>query len=114
MCIEEKSKGWHTISDGTTSERVFMRIETSSYSLLDDALEIWKKKMQEQAVQEQQKKDEKDTIADIVSEASSVACWMYVQKYVKQKTLDEMLQELPGASQFIIVMDTWFERLMAE
>ena len=44
------------------------------------------------------------TIADIVSEASSVACWMYVQKYVKQKTLDEMLQELPGASQFSPVM----------
>jgi hypothetical protein len=39
---------------------------------------------------------------------------VYVQKYVKQKTLDEMLQELPGAGQFIIVMDTWFERLMAE
>ena len=54
------------------------------------------------------------TIADIVSEASSVACWVYVQKYVKQKTLDEMLQELLGAGQFIIVMDTWFERLMAE
>ena len=54
------------------------------------------------------------TIADIVSEASSVACWVYVQKYVKQKTLDEMLQELPGAGQFIIVMDIWFERLMAE
>ena len=54
------------------------------------------------------------TIADIVSEASSVACWVYVQKYVKQKTLDEMLQKLPGAGQFIIVMDTWFERLMAE
>ena len=54
------------------------------------------------------------TIADIVSESSSVACWVYVQKYVKQKTLDEMLQELPGAGQFIIVMDTWFERLMAE
>ena len=53
-------------------------------------------------------------IADIVSEASSVACWVYVQKYVKQKTLDEMLQEFPGAGQFIIVMDTWFERLMAE
>lgn len=52
------------------------------------------------------------TIADIVSEASSVACWVYVQKYVKQKTLDEMLQELPGAGQFIIVMNTWFERLM--
>ena len=54
------------------------------------------------------------TIADIVSEVSSIACWVYVQKYVKQKTLDEMLQELPGADQFIIVMDTWFERLMAE
>ena len=52
------------------------------------------------------------TIADIVSEASGVACWVYVQKYVKQKTLDEMLQELPGAGQFIIVMNTWFERLM--
>ena len=54
------------------------------------------------------------TIADIVSEASGVACWVYVQKYVKHKTLDEMLQEWQGASQFIIVMDTWFERLMAE
>ena len=54
------------------------------------------------------------TIADIVSEASSVACWVYVQKYVKQKTLDEMLQELPGVGQFIIVMDTRFERLMAD
>ena len=30
------------------------------------------------------------------------------------KVLDEMLQEWKGASQFIIVMDTWFERLMAE
>ena len=38
-----------------------------------------------------------------------LACWVYVQKYVKQKTLDEMLQELPGAGQFIIVIDTWFE-----
>lgn len=36
------------------------------------------------------------TIADIVSEASSVACWVYVQKYVKHKTLNEMLQEMPG------------------
>ena len=37
------------------------------------------------------------TIADIVSEASSVACWVYVQKYVKHKTLNEMLQELPSS-----------------
>ena len=42
------------------------------------------------------------TIADIVSEASGVACWVYVQKYVKHKTLDEMLQEWSGAGQFIL------------
>ena len=52
------------------------------------------------------------TIADIVSEASSVVCWGYVQKYVKHKTLNEMLQELPDVSQFILAMDTWFEKLM--
>ena len=45
------------------------------------------------------------TIADIVSEASSVACWVYVQKYVKHKNLNEMLQELPDVSQFILAMD---------
>ena len=56
----------------------------------------------------------RETIADIVSEASGVACWVYVQKYVKHKTLDDMLQEWSGASQFILVMDTWFERLMAD
>ena len=52
------------------------------------------------------------TIADIVSEASSIACWVYVQKYVKHKTLNEMLQELPDVGQFILAMDTWFEKLM--
>ena len=54
------------------------------------------------------------TIAGIVSAASSVACWVYVQKYVKHKTLDEMMQEWSGASKFIRAMDTWFERLMAD
>ena len=52
------------------------------------------------------------TIADIVSEASDVACWVYVQKYVKHKPLDDMLQEWSEASQFILAMDTWFEKLM--
>ena len=37
---------------------------------------------------------------------------MYVQKYVKHKTLNEMLQELPDVGQFILAMDTWFEKLM--
>ena len=54
----------------------------------------------------------RQTIADIVSEASSVACWVYVQKYVKHKTLNEMLQELPDVGQFILAMDTCFEKLM--
>ena len=46
------------------------------------------------------------TIADIVSEASSVVFWVYVQKYVKHKTLNEMLQELPDVGQFILAMNT--------
>ena len=53
-------------------------------------------------------------ITGIISEASGIATWVYVQKYEKHKTLDEMLQEWQGARQFIIVMDTWFEKLMAE
>ena len=56
----------------------------------------------------------REIIADIVSEASDVACWVYVQKYVKHKPLDDMLQEWSEASQFILAMDTWFERLMAD
>ncbi len=35
-----------------------------------------------------------------------------MQKYVKHKTLNEMLQELPDIGQFILAMDTWFEKLM--
>ena len=51
-------------------------------------------------------------IAGIISQASSVATCVYVQKYVKHKTLNEMLQELPDVSQFMLAMDTWFEKLM--
>ena len=51
-------------------------------------------------------------IAGIISESSGIACWVYVQKYVKHKTQDEMLREWKGADRFIIVMDTWFERLL--
>ena len=53
-------------------------------------------------------------ITGIISEASGIATCVYVQKYVKHKTLDEMLEEWAGASQFILAMDTWFERLMAD
>ena len=53
-------------------------------------------------------------ITGIISEASGIATWVYVQKYVKHKTLDEMLEEWAGASQFILAMATWVERLMAD
>ena len=43
-------------------------------------------------------------ITGIISEASGIATWVYVQKYVKHKTLNEMLQELPDVSQFILAM----------
>ena len=36
-------------------------------------------------------------ITGIISEASGIATWVYVQKYEKHKTLDEMLQEWKGA-----------------
>ena len=49
-----------------------------------------------------------------LTKASGVACWVYVQKYVKHKILDEMPQEWSGAIQFILAMDTWCERLIAE
>ena len=51
-------------------------------------------------------------ITGIISEASGIATWVYVQKYVKHKTLNEMLQELPDVGQFILAMNTWFEKLM--
>lgn len=38
-----------------------MRIETSNYNLSEEALEIWKKKMQEQAAQEQQQQQKTAT-----------------------------------------------------
>ena len=51
-------------------------------------------------------------ITGIISEASGIATWVYVQKYVKHKILNEMLQELPDVSQFILAMDIWFAKLM--
>ena len=53
-------------------------------------------------------------ITEIISEASGIACWVYVEKYIDHKTLDEMLEEWDGADKFIVVMDTLFEKLLAE
>ena len=61
------------------------------------------------------------TIADIVSEASSVACWVYVQKYVKHKTLnpppipnsilDEISEELLHSARAILEADNEMQRI---
>ena len=51
-------------------------------------------------------------ITEIISEASGLACWVYIEKYINHKTLDEMLEEWGGADKFIIVMDTLFEKLL--
>lgn len=53
-------------------------------------------------------------ITEIISEASGIACWVYVGKYIDHKTLDEMLEEWDGADKFIVVMDTLFEKLLEE
>ena len=50
----------------------------------------------------------------------SSVCKIFLPKSVANMLVDwkaeqdEMLQEWHGAGQFIIVMDTWFEKLMAE
>ena len=50
--------------------------------------------------------------ADIITEVSSIACWVYVEKYVHHKSLQEMLAERKDVDKFIFAVDTWFEKLM--
>lgn len=45
---------------------------------------------------------------------SGIACWVYVEKYINKKSLEEMLDEWHGADKFIVVMDTLFEKLLEE
>ena len=51
-------------------------------------------------------------IASIISEASGVACWVYTEKFIHKKSLQEMLDEWEGVGKFIVVMDTLFEKLL--
>ena len=53
-------------------------------------------------------------ITEIISEVSGIACWVYVEKYINKKSLEEMLEEWHGADKFIVVMDTLFEKLLEE
>lgn len=51
-------------------------------------------------------------IAGIIAEASGVACWVYVEKYIHEKSLKQMIDEWKDAEKFIIVMDTLFEEYL--
>ena len=50
--------------------------------------------------------------ADIITEVSSIACWVYVEKYMHHKSLQEMLAERKDVDKFIFAVDTWFEKLL--
>lgn len=51
-------------------------------------------------------------ITGIIAEASGVACWVYVEKYIHEKSLKQMIDEWKDAEKFIIVMDTLFEEYL--
>lgn len=48
--------------------------------------------------------------ADIITEVSSIACWVYVEKYVHHKSLQEMLAERKDVDKFVFAVDTLFEQ----
>ena len=51
-------------------------------------------------------------IRSLVLEASDVASWVYVKKYIEGWTLEQMIEDMPNAIQFIIAMDTLFDKNM--
>ena len=51
-------------------------------------------------------------IRDLVFEASDIACWVFVKKYVSGWTLEQMVEDMPHAFKFIVAMDTLFEQHM--
>ena len=48
--------------------------------------------------------------ADIITEVSSIACWVYVEKYMHNKSLQEMLAERKDVDKFVFAVDTLFEQ----
>ena len=50
--------------------------------------------------------------ADIITEVSSIACWVYVEKYMHNKFLQEMLAERKDVDKFIFAVDTLFEQIL--
>ena len=67
----------------------------------------------EKRIKKCQKKDVMQKIfADIITEVSSIACWVYVEKYVHHKSLQEMLAERKDVDKFIFAVDTLFEKFL--
>ena len=54
----------------------------------------------------------KNMIRSLVLEASDVASWVYAKKYIEGWTLEQMIEDMPNAIQFIIAMDTLFDKNM--
>ena len=54
----------------------------------------------------------KNMIRSLVLEASDIASWVYVKKYIERWTLEQMIEDMPNAIQFIIAMDTLFDKNM--
>ena len=54
----------------------------------------------------------KNMIRSLVLEASDIASWVYVKKYIEGWTLEKMIEDMPNALQFIIAMDTLFDKNM--
>ena len=48
-------------------------------------------------------------ITGIISEASGIATWVYVQKYEKHKLWMKCCKNGKAQASLFIVMDTWFE-----
>ncbi len=49
-------------------------------------------------------------IRSLILEASDIASWVFVKKYVEGLTLEQMIEEMPHAVKFIVSMDTLFEK----
>ena len=51
-------------------------------------------------------------IRSLILEASDIASWVFVKKYVEGWTLEQMIEDMPHAVKFIVSMDTLFEKNM--
>ena len=51
-----------------------------------------------------------ELIGSLVLEVSDIACWVFAKKYVSGWTLEKMLEDMPQAEKFIVVLDTLYDK----